>query len=299
MTRYVLCRYAMGHRGEIEITKGEYQALAADIRTLVEVCDAEEKFNAFIDNYFELERGLLEESLRAMLYQNHSADNLLSPKNTINRRIINLLTSVKLYLDSYPQHAKRLLAGDALENVKRAPSRAYESSLAYKVMEALRNYSQHEAFPIHGWTVNHWLDDSVEPNVHWASVNPSLDFDCLAKADSFKRSVLKELQAVGGTLALKPFIREYIERLGTVHAEFRTATKAFTAEALGRLKAAVDRFVAAYPGKSISIVALPVDKRGIKAGEPVYLTATVVEYLPHLQARVEPLTNFSRRRVEY
>ena len=299
MTRYVLCRYAIGMRGEIEITEGEYQALAADIKTLVEVCDAEEKFNAFIDNYFELERGLLEESLRAMVYQNHSADDLLSPKNTIKRRIINMLTSVKLYLDSYPQHANRLLAGGALEDLKRAPSRAYDSSLAYRVMEALRNYSQHEAFPIHGWMVNHRWDDSVEPNVNWSSVNPSLDLDSLARAEKFKKAVLQELQEGGGPLALKPFIREYIERLGTVHLEFRSATKALMAEALGRLKAAVDRFVAAYPGKSISVVALPIDERGIKAGEPVHLTATVVEYLPQLQVRVGLLANFSRRRIEY
>jgi hypothetical protein len=299
MTRYVLCRYAIRQRGEIEITEGEYLSLAADIKTLVEVCDAEEKFNALIDNYFELERGLLEEALRAMVYLNYGADDLLGPKNTINRRVINLLTSVKLYLDSYPQHANRLLVGNALEDLKRAPSRAYDNSLAYRVMEALRNYAQHEAFPIHGWTVSRRLDDSIEPNVHWASVNPTLDLASLAKAESFKKAVLKELQAAVGPLALKPFIREYIERLGTVHVEFRDATKALTAEALGRLKAAVDRFVAAFPGNSISVVALPVDERGIKAGEPVYLTAIVVEYLQHLQARVGLLANFSRRRVEY
>lgn len=299
MTRYVLCRYAIGQRGEIEITEGEYLSLAADINTLVEVSDVEEKFNAFIDNYFELERSLLEESLRAMVYQNYRADDLLSPRNTINRRIINFLTSVKLYLDSYPQHTNRLLAGDALEHLKRAPSRAYDNSLAYRVMEALRNYSQHEAFSIHGWTVSHRRDTSVEPNVHWSTVNPALDLAALAKAERFKRAVLKELQAAGGPLALKPFVRDYIERLGAVHGEFRTATKAFTTEALGRLKAAVDRFVTAFPGSSFSVVALPVDERGIKVGEPVYLTATVVEYLPHLQARVGSLVNFSRRRVEY
>jgi len=299
MTRYVLCRYAIGQRGEIEITEGEYESLAADIRTLVEVCDAEEKYNAFIDNYFELERGLLEESLRAMVYLNHSADDLLAPKNTINRRIINLLTSVKLYLDSYPQHANRLLDGDALEDLKQAPSKAYDSSLAYRVLEALRNYSQHEGFPIHGWTVIHRRDDSVEPSVHWASVNPSLDLESLARAGSFKKAILNELNAVGGSLELKPFIREYIEQLGTVHLAFRTATKTIAAEALKRLKTAVDRFVATYAGSSISVVALPVDDRGLKVGEPVYLTATVVEYLPHLQARVALLTNFSRRRVQY
>lgn len=68
MTRHVLCRYAIGERGEIEITEAEYLGLAADLKKLVEMSDAEEKFNAFIDNYFELERGLLEQTLESMIY---------------------------------------------------------------------------------------------------------------------------------------------------------------------------------------------------------------------------------------
>jgi hypothetical protein len=94
MIRYVLCRYALAQPGEIEISEAEYLSLAKNIKALVELSDLEEKYNAFIDNYFELERGLLEEAL--------------------SRRIINLLTSIKLYLDSYPQHAARLVTGEEL-----------------------------------------------------------------------------------------------------------------------------------------------------------------------------------------
>jgi hypothetical protein len=54
-----------------------------------------------------------------------------------------------------------------------------------------------------------------------------------------------------------------------------------------------------FPGGEISAVALPVDEEGIKAGDPVYLSAAVVKYLSHLLMRIGPLGNFSRRRVEY
>lgn len=299
MTRYVLCRYAIGQRGQLEITEERYNGFASDIQKLVELCDMEEKYNAFIDNYFELERGLLEDSLRAMVYSDHEIGDLFGPKHSANRRVINLLTAVKLYLDSLPQHANRLLTGEVVEKVKKAPSRAYDSSLAYRVMEALRNYSQHEAFPIQGWSVDHRRDKSTEPNTHWASVQPSLTVETLAEADKFKASVLEELKKLKPPIFMKPLIREYMEKLAAVHEEFRTATKSLMDDAQGRLNAGTEEFVAHYPGKAISVVALPVDKRGLKAGEPVYLTATVTEYLPLLQQRVGSMVNFARRRVEH
>src|SRR5262245_29770593 len=128
MTRYVLCRYAIGKPGQLEITQEQYRGFASDICALGELSDMEEKFNAFIDNHFELERGLLEDSLRAMIYGGHKIEDVLGPKHSANRRVINLLTAAKLYLDSLPQHANRLLSSDVLEKMKKAPCKAYDSS---------------------------------------------------------------------------------------------------------------------------------------------------------------------------
>jgi len=299
MTRYVLCRHAIGQRGEIEISEAEYHGLAADIDVLVELSDLEEKYNGFIDNYFELERGLLEEALRAMIYRDYSTTGLQGAKNTISRRIMNLLTSIKLYLDSFPQHADRLLAGEQLLNLKNAPARAYNRSLSYRTMEALRNYAQHEAFPVHSWAVKQEWDTSTEPKLLRATVKPSLDLLRLAKANQFKKKVLDDLKNTAAPIELKPLIREYIEQLWMVHSEFRAATNSLMSKAMSSVKAAVARFTAEYPGSELSVVALPVDKDSLKVGEPVYLSATVVEYLPHLMARIGPLSKYSRRRVDY
>ena len=72
---------------------------------------------------------------------------------------------------------------------------------------------------------------------------------------------------------LKPLIREYIERLAGVHTQFPALMDA----AQARLKGAVDGFVAKYPGHRGLVVAIPVDERGVKQGDPVYMTATVME----------------------
>jgi hypothetical protein len=115
----------------------------------------------------------------------------------------------------------------------------------------------------------------------------------------FKVSVLKELQELQPPILMKPLMREYIERLGAVHMEFRAATKLLMDDAQAHLKSGVDEFVATYPGYRGLVVALRVDERGIGEGDPVYMTATVTEYLPVLLERVGSMVNFARRRVEY
>jgi hypothetical protein len=147
--------------------------------------------------------------------------------------------------------------------------------------------------------VKQFWDTSTKPSLLRATVNPTLDPSTLAKAKKVKRSFLLELQSTAGPLELKPLIRECIEELGIVHEEFRTATKSLMSEALNEIKGAVNQFIAKYPGSAIGIVALPVDKDSIQAGAPVYLSASVIEYLPHLIARVGKMGNYSRRRVDY
>lgn len=175
-------------------------------------------------------------------------------------------------------------------------------------MEALRNYAQHVAFPVQGWTVEQSWDDSTKPSLLKARISPGLDLAALSASGKFKKTVLDELQEKiapnelrkkAKPTPLKPIIREYIEELGTVHSELRAATNSCVSEATARIRGAVVRFVEKFPGSEIPVVALPVDEAGIKTGDPVYLSATVMKYLPHLQSRIGSLINFSRRRVEY
>lgn len=298
--RHVLLRHAIGASGELEITEAEYQALAQAMNILIELSDVEEKFNAFIDNYFELERSSLEESLRAMIYNDLDVGRFLDPRNTMNRRIINFLTTAKLYLDSLPQHANKLFPmGQELEDLKAAPSRAYDRSISYRIVEALRNYSQHEAFPVHKWEVNSWKDTKTDPMLFRTGITPSLNLVTLRESKSFKKSVLTEIEDHAGPTELKPLIREYVEELCKVQGEFRVATKSMYEKSIGLILEARNRFVSKFPGSHVSVAAMPVDQQGLKVGDPISLSAVVVEYLPYLMGRVGSMVNYARRRVDY
>jgi len=298
--KFVLCQYILGKTGQVEITEAEYKALGAALKTLFQLRDAEEKYTALIENYFELELSLLEVALRSMILQNIDAPSAQQPRNLINRRIINLLTAARLYVDSFPQHAGALLTGDVLANVLKAPSEAYDKSLAYRVMETLRNYSQHAALPVHMWATESRWDDSVEPSLLKFSVDPGLGLEMLALSPKFKKTVLDELKKYKEAIPLKPLIREYIEHLSGLHETFRKATEQVRVESKKLIEDAVARFITAFPDEEeFGMVALPLDEEGHQDGEAVYLTGPLLEYLKHLQTRTLPMVNYSRRRVEY
>jgi hypothetical protein len=91
-----------------------------------------------------------------MVFTEYQETEIFEPKYIATRRLLNLMTATRLYLDSLPHHANEVLVNDptTLASVKQAPSVAYDSALGYRVMEALRNVSQHRMLPIQNWTTH-------------------------------------------------------------------------------------------------------------------------------------------------
>lgn len=303
---YVLDILVLRTTPRIRISKKEYEAFAAAMSLLMHLSNCEEKFATLIDNYFELEKSLLEEALRTMIFSDHDDLALQVPKLTISRRILNLLTATKLYLDSFPQHANVVLAdtSSVLETVKKAPSAAYDKSLSYRVMEALRNYAQHEALPVHDWTTGSAWDRSVQPHRHNFSVEPFLDIELLRASSKFKKGVLGELEKRVAkddrVLQLKPHVRVYVELLSEVQESFRKATKERREAALQLLASGRARYARRYKNDSlVALAAFPVDKRGVKSGKHIYLAPPVVQYVPHLLRLTRGMVNYSMRHVVY
>lgn len=299
---YVLMLRVFGSHDRMDITQAEFEAFGEAVSRLLHVVDAEEKFATFMDNYFELEQELLTEALSTLVFLSVDARSLQSARTLISRRIINLLTSARLYIDSLPQHAGKLLSANntALKKVLQTPADAYDSLLGYRVMEALRNYSQHEALPVHSWTTSAHQDKDEGSQAILFSVKPALDIQRLENANAFKSSVLKELKALDKKLELKPFIREYVQGIGGVQTSFRLETKS----ALEGWKALIRNARANYsnkftPEKLFGFCAAAVNQQGYTVGEPVFLSETLIEYIEYLQTKTHTFVNFTSRRVDY
>jgi len=206
----------------VDIPEGRYEATVEAKSSLLECLFIEEKFDLLIENYLELEKTLLECALgylAAPLLDNRRAD---GDRALFNRRLLNLLSSARTYADQVrDQHIPSLLPGAAAAAVKAAFSKEYDDRIGYRAMDALRNHALHFDAPVH--LVN-YPSKRVEKGSATAlafSVDPCLRTEDLRRNPKFKRTVLKELEARGQTVNLKPLVRQYVEGLWVVHAQVR------------------------------------------------------------------------------
>ena len=246
---YVIRRMLLDNSPILDSDDMEYKGCMSAVGGLVSICDVEETYASLIENYVEWENAIGQRALRQMVSYEIGYDHVQASRKLVARKLANLLASARLYLDSLPKHTKRILPGNsgALAQMREAPSLQYDSRLAYRVMEALRNYSQHAALPVHGITTSASREDTAEAYELSFAVLPRIDQEQLAQDRNFKKSVLEEMSKVE-KIELKPLVREYIEGISAVHASFRMITepkrKAWTA----KLDAATERFADQFQG---------------------------------------------------
>ena len=181
--------------------------------------------------------------------------------------------------------------------MRSALSREYDTYLAYRVLEALRNHAQHAALPIHGITTHSQWHREEEPHSMSVTVWPRIDLQQLEDDRKFKRGVLKELKSLE-KLELKPMVRQYIESISRVHREFRDATEKAANDWLAQLKQSTDRFASSFPDEgTLALCVLPVDGRGFSAGEPAYIAGPLPKYFEHMRSKYSAMMNFAKRRV--
>lgn len=209
----------------VPISPTDFEEARQIKEVVVTLLGFEERFNILIENYGEFERELLNITLDNALSTGVSWGKFTDSLHTLNRRLINLLTTCKLYLDQLHHTLSGLdmpdqdLAGAVREKC----SHEYDSRIGYRVMEALRNHVQHRGLPIH--RISHsdkWRDDRIARK-HTATVFilPSR----LADDPKFKKSVLRELQQMSDVVDLKPLVREYLTGIIAIHQFVRDQLK--------------------------------------------------------------------------
>lgn len=298
---YVICRMVIGSPPRVTSDEQEYIACLAAIDGIQHVCDVEEKYENVIENYIDWESVISQRALQQMVSFSIDYTEYQDARKAIARKLLNLLASTRLFLDSLPRHAKRIIDDDesALKRIKDAPSTQYDARLSYRLMEALRNYSQHAALPIHGVTTHASRNTNTEPSTLNFSVWPIIDIEQLAKDPDFKKSVLSEISALE-KVEMKPMVREYIESISAIHDTFRTVTTKKINAWLEQLQNSTKRFTREFPDEgTVGLSVLPIDSRGLKAGEEVYISGPMEDYLAHMQKKYSTMVNFAKRRVDF
>lgn len=300
---YVICRMVLGTTPTVEISKAEYEAVKPARGAINELIAVEERFDGVMENYVELEDTIHNLGVRALAFVDYHYEEMAAPLNLVSRRVSNLLSATRLYRDALPQHASRLLgrrhpAVQPLIDLKHDnPSHP----LAYRQMEAVRNYAQHVGPPISDLTIKHRKDvnEKDETTGFSTSVIPHVDADAISRLRDMAPDLRASFLSLGAQPNPMPIIRKYIEHIGTIHAGFRDTVKQLEKEKEGLMRGLLDRYAKVVPGEKLVGVAVGFENADGTIPHAEYLVEHRLDYLRYLRVKHLTAANLSLRYVPW
>lgn len=213
-----LTRLVLEERCWVSVTEEEFVNIRDAQKSLVVLVSIEEKFNLLLENFVEFEVGLLAGALHHQVFQD--PDRLTVDLQATNRRLVNLMTTGRLYLDQilHDLKATHPYSGDRSELVRSRIREEKQSNFDFRAIEAIRNFVQHRGMPVdvirHG---SRWHEYSEDERVCRHNLAPLLRIRRLEDDPKFSNSIAVELRSRGEEVDLRPLVRAYISSVGRIH----------------------------------------------------------------------------------
>lgn len=289
---YVLKILVLGSTPEVPISESDYQALGTATKVLNDAFYLEEKYEILISNYEEFERAILESINSSMIRQIRGYEEFFEEKLALNIKLINLLTSTRLYIDSASSHAEKCVGADSeiSSKIKQIFSTEYDSNYNYQFMEQLRNHVQHCGLAIHKLSMRSKWSGSDQNRKLEYSIDLSCDKEKLTKDKSFKKRVLENFSE---EISLKTTTRSYIESISKIHQELRELIKTSVLLARKEVENAHHKYSCHYSEKLTGLAAYKKDKSKYLDKIPLLLDWDDVR--EKLLLRNHPLINQSKK----
>jgi hypothetical protein len=307
----------MGAPDFLDISQDAFTQWESAQRNLFTVLNIEVTFDLLLENYAEFERDCLGLSHRFLLFRRHGEP--LGPKREINRRMANLLSSARLYVEQVPQDLDAIYCPGTRPNTRPSkrstradsePAKAFihacnrqRTSFAYCVMHALRDYAQHWGMPVHEAFYRRTSEGTDPGSPRRVGLDLFVDVHRLALDPLFDPGVLKKLTDRAnrdGLVELTPFVPEYMEKLCTVHESLRDRLSADVASWDQTILGVLDRARAAFGGDvaGLAVVAEEPHEQGEYLGvEFADIAAEPIEWRQQLEAKNRDFDNLSDRYV--
>lgn len=292
--KYILRKAVINPVPEVEITAQEFSVFKAARRVLVNAFAIEEKYEIAISNFLDLEKQLLVVAATNAVRDTNTYAEFFETRSLLNIRLVNLLTSTRLYLDQLPQHIDDcdLADPEAILLVKARCSEEYDKHFEFRFMEALRNYVQHRGIPVHFVRQNaHWTsieeDRLMEFSVHIASQRSLLEED-----EKFKKTVLKE---IAGDVDLIAASRRYLESISAINEYVRNLLQEPIASARSAIELAHHSYSQVCSESLVGLCALEMENSQVTSSIPLLLEWDDVR--TQLRNRNRQLIDLSKRYV--
>lgn len=246
---YFLTRRVLGAPHRVEIDQSRFENIRDAWANLRHVVNLEEGWDGVIQNYLDLEKGLLDAAARHMIVSLFDYHNFQDIRLAFAVKLANLLSSCRAYLDHTPRHLNDLepQSGET-EAFKKATNREYDGRFGYQFMEALRNYSQHGGLPLHGASYDTRRKEGEEEGMLQYSVATHVMVDKLRGDKAFKQAVLNDVTEE--KLPAEPLVRDYIEGLSCIHMELRELLKKRVEGWMKTVRDAIAEFGSSTPDSS-------------------------------------------------
>ena len=120
--RYVAFGYTQHGLQLVDVTKEEFERVVAAREACLVALSLEEKLSLVLNNFYEFEVELLKLAERHLVWNAIEYEDVMGDRLLLDRRIVNLLTASRLYLD-HTAHALSGLFGGGSFKVTRSRRR--------------------------------------------------------------------------------------------------------------------------------------------------------------------------------
>lgn len=261
MTKYIIYSKNLSNGFEEEILKEKYDELKKSKETLSEVFAKEKIYNIILMNYYEFEKELFKISLTNEIFQSDYSE-LSEYLSKIEQRILNLLSSITLYLDSFRDDLKDKYIEELkneYQKILQIINKILENEQQIKLMKYLRNQIQHNGLLVTNFSLDGKnLSDELREETLRFEINKNT-----IKARGFK---IDEFTDFDEKIDLKKTIRVYVDFISQVHKQFRDLTNEKTINS----RSEFEKIFVKYSEHKVLYVAQKVDDK-IREEFPILL----------------------------
>jgi len=242
----------------LKIDEPEFEKLKSSREVLLSAKAIEEKYDLLVSNFLELEKEILSQLAQKMIFVQDSYQHFYELNSILNRRVVNLLTSTKLYYDQIEKHVRTCMKDQKKfgTEAKSYFSDEYDAHFEYRFMEALRNHVQHYGLAVHSLSLpSKWVGEGEQKQL----VNQLKIFatkDELSQDKEFKKTIFREMPE---KVELIKAIRVYVGCFSNVHKRIRELTQANVSSSRSNIEALIYRYKEANSGDAIGIYAYMVE----------------------------------------
>lgn len=213
------------------ISESMHTSLEAALNKISGALEIEETFQVFAQSFLRFEKDALDIVFEHTFSESRTAideDFLGNVRHKFNVNLLTILTS----FFSYDEHSKRISkridveGADAFDETNRKS--VYDENPCYRICTALRNYAQHRALPLGGFTVGGKSNfirgedgRKIKGNPYY-SISPWLNSKKLLEWDKCNAPVKNDLQIIGhAKIDLKWLVRNFAEGMYNRHSKLR------------------------------------------------------------------------------